>query len=629
MTVSPGRRWRAVLRLFVASIGAVTLFGANTVIADNHQGTADQVQDGVQNGPPLRLTPRTSPEALPTLPVEAPNPGAAPAQEISATPQSTGEPVVTVDHLASPDPESVGTLDENSGGLSVDMWAGTPREFIERLLPRLPDRLASPTLRRLVRRLLLSTAIMPSHAADHRVDANRDLRPSLIATRVERLRTMGLVGAATALLDAAPTRDEDPLLLRLKVENLLIGDDLGGACAEALRQQGRVDDVFWQQAVIYCRILKGEVAEAALDASLLVESTGDTDPVFSAIVDKLSGTPSEPVDSMLAPTPLRLSMLRSANLPVPADALGTASSPLLRMIAVSPNAPLDIRLEAAERAARYGAITPERLAQIYAATEFTPTSLDNALSLAREDRTPRGRALLYQAGLANSVPAVRAEVLKLAFDLAREGGHYDLAVSLHEPILHTLSPTMPLPWFAASAARALYFIERPIPARSWLANLQTLALTDDTAKPAMDSLWALARLAGDMSLYEADAESRWRAALKIMDSEQAQRRINAAYILFAALGEPLSEAGWRAEIGDLQRRNAVLPDPMYRYALAEAAREHRVAETLLLTLVILGENGPADVDVFVMGDILSALRDVGFLEDARALAMEMAMSLGL
>ena len=628
MTVSHASRGRAALRYPIVLMGVAILLGATPGLADNHQGGTSQVHDADQNGPPLRLTPRPVPETQPT---------SSPASSIESTTvqenrlalQPPTGPVVTVDHLESPDPESVGTLDANSGGLGVDMWAGTPREFIERMLPRLPDRLASPTLRRLVRRLLLTTAIMPSYAAGHFVDAKRDVKLSLIATRVERLRTMGLVGAATALLDAAPTRDDDPLLLRLKVENLLIGDDLGGACAEAHRQQGRVDDIFWQQAVIYCRILKGEVAEGALDASLLAESIVETDPVFTAIVDKLSGNPSEPVGSMLVPTPLRLSMLRSANLPVPADALGTASSPLLRMIAVSPNAPLNIRLEAAERAARYGAITPERLAQIYAATEFTPTSLDNALSLAREDRTPRGRALLYQAGLANSVPAMRAEVLKTAFDLAREGGHYDLAVSVHEPILHSLSPTMPLPWFAASAARALYSIDRPIPARSWLASLQTQVLTDDTVKSAIGSLWALARLAGDTPSYEDDAEAQWRATLKDMDSEQAQRRINAAYILFAALGEPLSDAGWRAEIGDLQRRNAVLPDAMYRYALANAAQARRVAETLLLTLVILGENGPADVDIIVVGEIVSALRAVGFLDGARALAMEMAMSLGL
>lgn len=641
MTVSRDSRSSAVLsmryggfvlaaRFSVVLICLAILFGAGQGRAEEHQGATERVRDGVENGPPLRLTPRPlTPSSAPDASNEQANP--TPDQAVDANPGSSTDPVVTVDYLESPDPESVGTLDENTGGLSVDMWAGTPREFIERLMPRLPNRLASPTLRRLARQLLLTMAIIPPDPAERRGAAQQDAKPSLVATRVEKLQTIGLVRAAAELIDAAPTRDTDPLLLRLKVENLLIGDDRGGACAEAFRQQDRVDDVFWQQAVIYCRILKGEVAEAALDASLLAETTGSTDPIFSAIVDKLSGTPSEPVDSMLEPTPLRLSMLRSANLPVPADALGTASSPLLQMIAVSPNAPLNVRLEAAERAARYGAITPERLAQIYAATEFTPTSLDNALSIARDDRTPRGRALLYQAGLANSVPAARAEVLKLAFDLAREGGHHGLAVSVHEPILHTLSPTMSLPWFASAAARALYSIERPIPVRGWLASLEEHALTDETAKPAMESLWALARLAGDGTYFEEGVEARWRAALKseAKDAESARRLIGAAYVLFQALGEPLGEAGWRAEIGDMHRQNTVLPDALHRYALSDAAQKGRVAETLLLALVILGENGPADVDIFVVGEVVSALRVIGHDGDARALAMETVLSLGL
>lgn len=79
----------------------------------------------------------------------------------------------------------------------------------------------------------------------------------------------------------------------------------------------------------------------------------------------------------------------------------------------------------------------------------------------------------------------------------------------------------------------------------------------------------------------------------------------------------------------MQRRNAVLPDALYRYALADAALGRRVAETLLLALVILGEDGPADADIFVVGDVVSALRAVGLVDDARALAMETALSLGL
>jgi hypothetical protein len=149
--------------------------------------------------------------------------------------------------------------------------------------------------------------------------------------------------------------------------------------------------------------------------------------------------------------------------------------------------------------------------------------------------------------------------------------------------------------------------------------------------PAMESLWALARLAGDGAYFKEGVEARWRATLKseAKDAESARRRIGAAYILFQALGEPLGEAGWRAEIGDMHRQNSVLPDALYRYALADAAREGRVAETLLLTLVILGENGPADVDIFVVGEVVSALRAIRHDDDARALAMETALSLGL
>ena len=225
-------------RFCVVLVCLAILFGAGQGRAQDQQSGPERVRDGVQNGPPLRLTPR------PFTPSSAPDEQVNPTsdQPVNAHPGSSTDPVVTVDHLESPDPESVGTLDENTGGLSVDMWAGTPREFIERLTPRLPNRLASSTLRRLARRLLLTIAIIPPELAERGSAAQQDAMPSLVATRVERLQTIGLIGAAAELIEAAPTRGDDPHLLRMKVENLLIGDDRGGACAEAFRQQDRVDD---------------------------------------------------------------------------------------------------------------------------------------------------------------------------------------------------------------------------------------------------------------------------------------------------------------------------------------------------------------------------------------------------
>jgi hypothetical protein len=594
---------------------------------------------------PIRLTPKSlvdtlkESDATPTAPDSTSSaiPGSRPAPlsgNGEAQPRRLSGPVITVDHLDTPDPESVGTLDLNTGGFGVDMWAGTPRSYIERLIPLTPNRLASPTLRRLARRLLLSTAIVPPFAVNHVADRARGARSSLVAARVARLKSLGDIEGSMALIEAAPTRDDDPLLLRYKAENLLVSDDRGGACAEAFRQQDRVDDAFWQQLVIYCQILQGNVSEAALGASLLAETSDSEDPVFAAIVDTLSGAPSEAIDSLRHPAPLHLSMLRSANLPVPDDALGTPSSSLLRMIALSPNASLETRLEAAERAARYGAISAERLAQIYAATEFTPTSLDNALSLARDDRTPRGRALLYRAGLANSVPAKRAEILKLSFDLALEGGHYGLAVITHEPVLHTLSAAMNIPWFAATAARALYAIDRPFPARSWLESLRSQAGVDKSTRAAMESLWAMTRLSGNEFEFDDGAELRWLAGLKSESTDAdetiaARRRIGAAYTLFQALDEPLDPAGWRSEIGEMQREQVVVPGSLYRFALRDAARERRVGETILLSLIVMGEDGPGDADITVIGEVISSLLNIGLANEARALAIETALNLRL
>ncbi|MFT6579783.1 MAG: hypothetical protein ACJAU6_000205 [Alphaproteobacteria bacterium] len=662
MTVSQNKRPSAFARRYLFLVGAIAALAPIDAIAAPEKEAAPLesssqetlrpesltpetlTPETLRPDAPLRLTPKSVVDAAREndgVPAAVPAPGSAPLSGPGVSePRRLSGPVISVDLLDTLDPESVGTLDQNTGGLGVDMWAGTPRSFIERLIPLTPNRLASPTLRKLARRLLLSTAIVPPFAVNHVADGARGAGSSLVAARVERLKSLGDIEGSMALIEAAPTRDDDPLLLRYKAENLLVSDDRGGACAEAFRQQDRVEDTFWQQLVIYCQILQGNVSEAALGASLLAETSETEDTVFAAIVDSLFGAPSEAISSLRHPTPLRLSMLRSANLPLPDDALGTSSSSLLRMMALSPNASLETRLEAAERAARYGAISADRLAQIYAATEFTPTALDNALSLARDDRTPRGRALLYRAGLANNVPAKRAEILKLSFDLALEGGHYGLAVITHEPVLHTLSAAMKLPWFAATAARALYAIDRPFPARSWLESLRIQASGDKSARAAMESLWAMTRLSGNNFQFDDGVELRWLSGLKAQSANAgtgagagetiaAQRRIGGAYILFQALGEPLNPAGWRREIGEMQREQAVVPEPLYRFALRDAARERRVGETILLSLIVMGEDGPGDADISVIGEVISSLLSIGLANEARALAIETALNLRL
>lgn len=54
--------------------------------------------------------------------------------------------------------DTAGTLTAADGALPVDMWRDTPRSLVDALLPRLPVGSPSPTIRRLLRRLLLTAA---------------------------------------------------------------------------------------------------------------------------------------------------------------------------------------------------------------------------------------------------------------------------------------------------------------------------------------------------------------------------------------------------------------------------------------------------------------------------------------
>ena len=63
--------------------------------------------------------------------------------------------------------------------------------------------------------------------------------------------------------------------------------------------------------------------------------------------------------------------------------------------------------------------------------------------------------------------------------------------------------------------------------------------------------------------------------------------------------------------------------------LIEAAAAKRVGETVLYSLAALGGDGPASIDLLALSRVIEALRAVGLVADARALALEAAIVGGL
>jgi hypothetical protein len=442
---------------------------------------------------------------------------------------------------------------------------------------------------------------------------------------------MGLVDAAKALIEASPTRSRDPELVRLYVENLLLANDLGGACAAAKRDAGKLVSHFWRRMTIFCQLLAGDSDGAQFGANILAENPDADDKPFLAIVDMMEQKRPARLDSLPSPTPLHLAMLRSMNAPLPADVVENAAPPILRAIGISPNADLDLRLRAAERAALVGAIAVNRLAQIYMSIEFSESELNSALSTAEKNWTPRGRALLYRSARMQTVPTAKAAVIQKAFQLARQDGQLLLLMRLYRDILKEIPVSADLAWFAGEAAKGLLALGERDAARPWVTLLRERELRDQDARTARDRLWALAIMAGDDRYRVDDAESMsaWLNVLREEEPDLAYERAGLALVLMQAVGIQVPASYWQTLLQPPRRSPVLVPPPAFLPALEEAVRGGRQGESVLISILMLGSDGTLGAEASLLRDVIVALRTSGLETEGRTLALEAALVNGL
>lgn len=570
--------------------------------------------NGVQDAPPapVRLMPRVF---APTPDEQSGKPDA------PRIPSSLGS-AVQVDSLEGVDPDSAGVLTPAEGGLPVDMWADTSRPMARKLLMRLPVAASSQAMRRLMRRLLLSVATAPVGEGE----------PGGLATlRVGLLANMGELTGVETLLAAVPTRQGQNSLERMEAEVRLLSGDHARACALAggrMATEDAVSDVFWNKLFIFCQALAGQPEQAALGVALLRE-LGVDDDVFFALADALTSGVAPQIVSLPAPEPLHLAVARVAKADLPGDVIASNRPAVLRAIATSPNVPVTVRLEAAERAESAGALPADVLRQLYMSVDFKPTELASAVSIADKQRGPRSRALLYRAALAQTVPTARAEAVALALNLGREGGRFASTASAFVDILRDIPPTGDLVWFAADAVRALLVAGDSSAAEAWLDVLRQRAGFDAASAVQLRGLLPLLRLAESEASADWSVENlrEWWETVKA--DETARDRAAVLYSLFAARGEQVPEYLWIPLLEGAERSPVVLPHPAVWHRLAGAADAGRVAETVALALIALGDGGAAQADPLILERVLGALYRIGLENDARALAVEAALAAGL
>ena len=614
---------RAAAVLCAALLVSCCFIHAGARAQSNQTPGATPVEPPAPAAPPTAVGPPTP--LLPFDPTPRRSTGTEPG---GATPQVRG---IEIDRLSEMDPDSIGVLDPGQGGFGEALWRNSDRTQIESLLLRLPERLTSITLRDLASRLLLSAAEPPKHDDESDPAAGEETAQApatdFLALRIDRLMALGEIGGLSRLLQAVPRRFDDKRILRGRVESLVLSDDLGGACREVRNAVTLYHALpYWQKALLVCQLAQGERDQAELGLALMRERGTLDDPGFFALIDVMTGGDAV-VPTATAMEPLNFAALQAVGWQPPPDLVNRAPPGLLAAIAKSPKVPLEERAVAAELALATGALAPPLLAELYGSFRFDPAQFDGSAERVAPIG-PAQRALLVQRVTRSGDVQARAHRIRVALETAAETGLYQSQLQVLLPELTRLPVTPDLAWFAETASRAFFAAGGFERARAWYSLARAQAGRNSLASAAAARLWPYLRLSGAPTLSQTNELSTWRQARRDLDEPVLAR---GEALLRAAL-QALDRNG-SVPLGNLAAQAAVaarsLPESDLLLDLREASESGRRGESVLLVLVILGEEGLEATSPATLNAALAALQRVDFGLEASALAIEAAIANGV
>ncbi|MBM3600786.1 MAG: hypothetical protein FJX35_21505 [Alphaproteobacteria bacterium] len=580
-----------------------------------------------QLGPPVRLAPPTPLVAPPAAPAESAPAAAAP---LSPAPRTTEEPTIRVDRLRDVDIDSVGTLDAGQGGLGQDLWKGTQRPQVERLMHHMPAAPRSLVMRDLQRRLLLTSGSAPEPGPADAGSA-RTTPGSLLGIRAERLAAMGERDSLINLMRLVPERLASEGLVQTRIDMALLADDVSSACAELKAAAPRRHGAYWQKGEVFCQAAAGEREQAEIGLRLLQEQGLLDDPGFALLIELINGNSRIKADKLPRVEPMHLAMLRIAKRAVPAEAARTDNPAVLQALAQMVTGDDKLRLAAAERAYALGAFPIERLQDVYRGIGLPNDAVANALERADHIDPALTQVLIHRALAAQPSGVHRMRLIERGAQIARKRGNFVGAARALAPHLGELRLTTDLAGFAHEAARIAYAAGQTSGAHAWYELARGQAARTPEAARALAVLWPLARIAeGDaVGPWDATRLTAWLNAEQARDAKQAADMAQRLYSLLDAIGEPITGAAWRELIGRPDLTATPFPAPALWRSFGDAAEGQRIGETVLLATLVLGEVPLEQLNPVLLHGVITNLRVVGLDAEARAFALEAALAAGL
>jgi hypothetical protein len=540
-----------------------------------------------QTGAPTPLTP-SAPAPPASTPAAAPPP--APA---------TGSSQIETAPLAEIVNDADGPL-EGTAGLGIDLWRGTSRSLVETLIPQIPTT-SSLAERGLIRRLLLTSATPP--------DGNRGT--DLFRLRAERLMGLGYAADAASLLLLAPVQGKDPAAAAELADALLLAGSLDKACALPEQNPAFAADPAGERLQIFCAMHAGDRDHAYFLFDVMREQ-GPDDPAFASALTVADGAKSSSLPADASPSPIVIALLAQGKATPPDRWFKSADLAELPSLLALPGSG-EAKISAAERATRLGLVEPSVLASAYDGLDVSGSEREQAAAV--PPNTIRRRSALHQAVQQGTEATSRGKLIAQALAMPVAEPLWTVNARLYAPVLRDLAPSPDLAAFAPNFARALFLAGEAKAARRWVMIARGDA-GDPNVAATLPGLALLSALAGE-------TDATWnRAARQLAEKPRPTpegARLAAIAKLLPVKNAPPAESAPPA---------GGLFDPGLGPALRNAAAAHRVGETVMFTLLALGDRGPASADPAALGEALLALRRIGLESEVAKLATEAAVANG-
>ena len=574
------------------------------------------------------------------------------------------EEIVDIVELDDGDNSAYGTMSQNSGGLAKTIWQPSTYDKIEMLLKALNLPSKSPAMDEISQKLLLTFATAPTGEAietsirnDETGDSfelvSREFDAQLLkrfinlrlAELIERGNLTDLAGFIQNLPDGTLAPDQK------NAEILMLGGDLIGACqmsqtARSLTEQrnrnanlfatindpqqqaSSTNNVFWLRMLGFCRVLEENNAGAQIALDMLNEQ-GSMDFVFSDLLNKLMEDPMSRATFFNSGSssldPLNYTILSLLDQPIGDGLIETGSPLIVSALVINPNMSAQNRFQAAVKSNVSGGISAEVLRNIFDLQEFTMMEYNNAARLAQFDDRPMADALLYQAASKKSNDIEKAEILEIIWQRAQNNNDMPRKAVLNIETLKALNPTLSLINHSHHIARGLILggeIERAI---QWYNLARRSASSGDgEATRALINIWPLVVLASDRGdiPWSEDILNLWWNGQMVLAPQNRDDKAALFYAVAEAFQYEVSEKKWADLITDNHPENVQsIPLAVWR-ELIKSVGENKPAQSIILSLIAMGQEGPGSLDASGISTVIRTLRSFGLESEARKIAIE-------